>query len=288
MDGELLLCYWINVFIVEKLLDFDTLKDLVMLKQLSLVSKYFAQRMQAVFSNKGWFILQVGEKRLLHKLYYIYSTNWCEHYSPRRLKCIYSTESLSQIPSVRELKFSNCFNKSVDNLLPSQITRIYFGTNFNHSVNNLPQCITHLVFGFCFNRPVNSLPPSLTHLTFGVIFNQKVDKLPLKITHLCFGEYSDFNHPVEKLPPRIVNIKFGSCFDKTIDLLPHSITHLKLGHNFNHSFEKLPPALTHVSFGRCFHQVIQSVPHTLKQIEFSTAYDLPLDCIPSNVIVKRT
>jgi hypothetical protein len=64
----------------------------------------------------------------------------------------------------------------------------FFFTGFNMPISNLPTTLTHITFGENFNQPVTHLlPPSLTHLTFGNMFNSAANYLPDKLTHLTFG-----------------------------------------------------------------------------------------------------
>jgi len=109
--------------------------------------------------------------------------------------------------------------------LPNTLNILFLEDKFNEPVQ-LPSSITHLKFGDNFDQPVENLPSSITHLTFGKKFNQSIDNLPTSITHLTFE--SDFNQPVENLPSSITDLTFGENFNQPIDL-PSSITHLTFG-----------------------------------------------------------
>ncbi len=124
------------------------------------------------------------------------------------------------------------------NVLPSSITHLTFGGDFNQSVDNLPNSITHLTFGYSFNQSVDKvvrsptgslvhqsvLPHSITHLTFGNNFNQSVDKLPNNITHLTFGH--GFNQPIEIFPSNLKMITIFKSYkfiNRLVGELPPSV-----------------------------------------------------------------
>ena len=93
---------------------------------------------------------------------------------------------------IRKIRFSNKFNRSVDNL-PQSVESITFGDDFNQSVDNLPHKINNLfvgvesiTFGYRFNQSVDKLPQSVKSITFGSDFNQSVDKLPESSTYRMY------------------------------------------------------------------------------------------------------
>lgn len=146
------------------------------------------------------------------------------------------------------------------NLLPTNLTHLTFGPNFNLPVDNLlPQTLTHLTFESynslgCFNQPVDHLPPSLTHLTFG----------------------SQFNQPVNNLPSTLIHLTFGKSFQQIINYLPPSITHLKF-FEFAHPFSTLPPNTSHLTVDVC-KQTIQFLPPSIKYLELN--YPCKVSAIP--------
>ncbi len=180
--------------------------------------------------------------------------------------------------NLTHITFSDAFDQPVDGLLPSSITHLTFGYNFNQLVDDLPPSITHLRFGGCFNRCVDHLPPSIRHLKFGFYFNQTVEKLPPSITHLKFGFY--FNQTVEKLPSSITHLKFGFYFNQTVEKLPSSITHLKFGRYFVQEANNLPPGLKHLQFGDCFNRDIK-LPPSITHIVFGQSFTKTFGILPS-------
>lgn len=72
--------------------------------------------------------------------------------------------------------------------LPSTLTHITFGNEFDQPVDNLPPNLTHLVFKHHFNHPVDHLPHGIVHLTFGRGFNYTVDHLPILFFYYSLGK----------------------------------------------------------------------------------------------------
>ena len=76
---------------------------------------------------------------------------------------------------VRRVVFSSL---SANGVLPSSLTHLTFGTNFNQPLGEgvLPSSLTHLTFGTNFNQPLGEgvLPSSLTQLVFGWFFDQEL------------------------------------------------------------------------------------------------------------------
>jgi len=138
--------------------------------------------------------------------------------------------------------------------LPTSLTHLEFGSNFNSPVDKLPPTVTHITFGYQFNQPVGHLPPNITYLTFGYDFDQPVDNLPSSITYLTFGW--NFNHPVDHLPPNVNHLTFSTHFNQPVQHLPSKITHLTFGYSFNQPVDHLPPTITHLIFGYQFNQPI--------------------------------
>lgn len=168
----------------------------------------------------------------------------------------FGIDKLSQLESIY---YNNKFNSSIDIL--SQINtlkKIRFGEQFNKSVNNLPNSIEILIFGRYFNQPVNNLPCSLTHITFGYEFNQPIDNLPTGLKYIRFTIASKFKQSIDNLPNSLEYLLFGYLceFSGSLENLPNSIkkiiisdkkyTHeslLYFSNNYN---------ITKTRYGTCF------------------------------------
>lgn len=189
--------------------------------------------------------------------------------------CSYPINNSFQWYHPQKLRVGGCFGAS-----PGESKRDFFyyvkvqlpPKHFEFHPNLLPSTLTHLTFGPNFNSPIdNLLPHSLTHLSFEYheeggrnFFNQRIDHLPLSLTHLRLG--ADFNQPIDHLPPSLTSLSLGEKFNHPINNLPSSLTHLSFSqfNKFNCSINALP-ALTHLAFGWGFEQQIP-LPITLKKL----------------------
>jgi hypothetical protein len=102
---------------------------------------------------------------------------------------------------------------------------------------NLPSSITHLSFGKNFNQPIDNLNDAISHLSFGKKFNHQIENLPDTITYLYLSEC--FNQPINKLPKELLNLILGSEFNQKIDALPNKIETIKFinNNNYNKKYE---------------------------------------------------
>ena len=110
----------------------------------------------------------------------------------------------------------------------SNITKIYFGFEFNKSIDNLHDSINWLILGKQFNKPIHKYPLDLKYLTFGYDFNQCVDNLPSLLERLVFG--GEFNKPIDNIPDSITHLSFYIQYYSTID-------NYKFGYNNNFDFQ---------------------------------------------------
>lgn len=62
--------------------------------------------------------------------------------------------------------------------MPNQVQCIYFGSDFNHQVDNLPNELKFVYFGAHFNQPINNLPDSVEEIRISQFYNCKINKLP--------------------------------------------------------------------------------------------------------------
>ncbi len=188
--------------------------------------------------------------------------------------------------------YSDKFNKSIDDLEHTSFTKLYFGTNFNYTVNCLPKTLTHLKFGDDFNQSIESIPDGITNLTLGYKFNQSIEKLPKSIKKLTINA-GYFSRSVDNLPNTITYLTLGHYFNSQIDNLPNSITHLKLGKRFNHPIDNLPNGITHLEFlsgndkydcPSSFTQPLNNLPNSITNLILPDSYNLELNSLPNSII----
>ena len=121
--------------------------------------------------------------------------------------------------------------------------KLIFYKTFDDVVDTLPSHITHIEFGDDFNKPVNNLPSNLVFLEFGIKFDQPIDNLPITLKSLSLGAL--FCQSLNNLPPNLETLYIHSIFNLDyINNLPNSIKKLYLGYNYGQLISKLPDSLT--------------------------------------------
>lgn len=146
------------------------------------------------------------------------------------------------------LKLSTCYRHSLVSLkLPRGLHTLILGDSYNTDFRvDLPSSLTELQFGHNFNQPVFLWP-----------------KLPSGLLTLIYG--FEFNHPVEdlKLPANLTSLKFGGAFHQPIDrlILPASLQTLHFDSNLNQPLTKvhLPSSLTSLTLGQFWNQPFETV-----------------------------
>lgn len=140
------------------------------------------------------------------------------------------------------------------------ITKIYFGYEFNKSIDNLLESVVWLVLGKSFNQPIQKYPSNLKYLTFGYDFNQL----------LC------------NLPDILERIVFGGCFNNPIDNLPDSITHLSFFVEYYGSSN-----FCRFGFGENYEIYYRTSKKNIQTSTYNTdiySFELNPDCsVPSNI-----
>lgn len=158
--------------------------------------------------------------------------------------------------------------------LPSSLTHIYFGNDFNQIVN-LPNRLTHLLFGEEFNTII-TYPNTLTHLRFGKNFNQRLT-LPENLTHLIFHSHSSYRHNIV-LHDNITHLKYSGSYGKHTHL-PNRLIYFS-GRVKPHM--TIPDTLVYLRCGN-IQQVIDKLPNTLETLVLYGDIDLKFDNLPNSV-----
>jgi len=240
-----------------------------------------------------------------------------------RTLIIKDTADMIKLPKIiaplKYIKFNHYYDSDIISI-PSTVTHIIFGYNFNCVIDDmLPRSLIYLKFGERFGAKIDNLKlmtPDLQFLQFGNYFNNNVDDLPLTLKYLNFGNY--FNNKVNNLPKSITHIKFGHRFEQPIDELPQSIEHIILSDisfavflslityvqnkntplnevvppklavsiHFNKTFNmkvhnlESLPGVTRLKFGQNFNQSVDKLPATIVFIHFGYYFDQPVDNLP--------
>lgn len=161
----------------------------------------------------------------------------------------------------------------------------YYDSSYKHHIDQTKKLvekyfsnITKIYFGYEFNKPIENLPDSINWLVLGKSFNQSIDKYPSGLKYLTFGY--DFNQPVYHLPNLLERIVFGEKFDRPIDNLPDTITHLSFNINFYHSSDYYKFGLNkineHQPSGGIIHK--SNFSGTLKKLPKNLTYLVIDDC----------
>ncbi len=139
------------------------------------------------------------------------------------------------------------FNKPIDNKLPTDISNIILGWDFNQSVDNLPLTLKNITFGHNFNQPVYNLPFTLETIIFGYCFNQPIENLPNSIKSISLGH--DFNKLVDDLPNTLEKLFLGKSFNLAINNLPISLIELTIKSRYErYDIYRLPKNIKKITF----------------------------------------
>jgi hypothetical protein len=162
--------------------------------------------------------------------------------------------------------------------LPSQLTHLIFGHEFNKQCDKLPKYLTNLTFGYKFNCKVDLLPISLTNLTFGYTFNKSIKLLPDQIEHLVLG--FSFNRPLNKLPINLQSLTLGERFNSEINYWGLKITILNFA-CVTHIIKNIPETVKEVKFAYCYSKSLQYLPKSITHLYFGSNISSP--CLNDNI-----
>eukprot|EP01112_Ceratiomyxa_fruticulosa_P018082 TRINITY_DN5735_c0_g1_i2.p1 TRINITY_DN5735_c0_g1~~TRINITY_DN5735_c0_g1_i2.p1 ORF type:complete len:347 (-),score=39.08 TRINITY_DN5735_c0_g1_i2:25-1065(-) len=301
MEAAYALTQWFQIIINEGFHSTSSiiLQDVTTLKQLSLVNKQLSDVATRFMQNNFYFMFRYREEQLSECLMSkVKRVIFSEIFDPQIHSSLFQhithliiggnfNQDIGEnnLPSLKYLTFANEYNRPIQNL-PSNITNIQFGTNYNQPLrpNSLPPNLISLKFGFDFNHVVSeeNLPSKLTHLHFSNSFNQPIQSLPKTLIVLKFG--LRFNYPIPHNLPKLTHLTTGKNFQQDVSNLPPQITRLKLGYRFNLNVDSLPVKLTHLEFGWYFDQAINKLPQSLIYLKLGNNFSQPIDFLPSNLI----
>lgn len=153
--------------------------------------------------------------------------------------------------------FGFSFNQVVKNKIPSSITSIQFGHNFNHDICQIAligeqENIEEFILGEKFNQDVGNLSAKLKKIIFGYEFNKDVSNLPTQIEYVQFGH--NFNQAVDYMPCSLKYIIFGNCFNQSVDNLPSSIEYIELYGDFDVQISYLPHNLKKIKLDQDYYE----------------------------------
>ena len=172
-----------------------------------------------------------------------------------------------------------------DDIHNTDILAIYFGKNFNQSLDGIefPESVIKIVFGRDFNQPIEKVewPADLRELRFGKRFNQPIDDImwSLKLQIIEFGE--DFNQSIEDVewPKNFTRIIFGKRFNQPIDKVkwPEDMDAIIFDEDFNQPIDKVkwPKEISRIYFGDGFNQPIKDIkwPNSITELQFLDGFN---------------
>ncbi len=187
---------------------------------------------------------------------------------------LYSRSLLCRVDSV-----VISYESELKELQNKNVKRIKFHDSFNGEVGSkIPSTVTHITFGFNFNKCIDNLPDSIIWLELGYYFDQHIKKLPLRLQYLKFGAY--YNHPDKIFPNTLKYLELGSHFSQCLKgLIPNSVQYLVIGHFFAHLIKHLPASLTHLEL-HCVQtdlNLITKLPSTLLYLRLHCSCNTKLD-----------
>ena len=196
-----------------------------------------------------------------------------KNYNPLNKQIFPQAKSLADKYNVTKVYFGNNFNYSIDKL-PDSIEWLVLGKKFNQPIKKCIRNLKYLTFGHDFNKPVSksNLPNGFERIVFGIDFNQPIDDLPDSITHISF--YVDYIYydtckfgmgECEKMMPTFAPI-YKSKFAQLVKRLPNNLTHLhceKIKFEPN-AFENTK--LTHAKIKTDSYEMINYLPKSLKNL----------------------
>ena len=114
------------------------------------------------------------------------------------------------------------------------------------------------------------LPPSLTHIFFGANFNQSINQLPPKIKsiHLPASLQPPFLPPLFIFLP-LSPSPFLLPLPLSLSPNANVLSVLRLGHDFNQSVDALPATIVDLTLGESFSQKLNNLPHRLFRLDIS-------------------
>lgn len=209
---------------------------------------------------------------------------------------------LPKLPTtLTQLELGFDFNKKLPNPLPSELTHLTLGLQFEHFIESFPDKLTYLtvastkskiselpcglqILEWLSESNIPKLPNALIELKTGHYFNEKIELQPLNnLRHLEFGHR--FNQNVDDLSHNITHLEFGCMFNQKLSFLPNKLTKLVLGDSYNKKIPPIPDTLIHLEFGKNYNQKLPLLSPALEILIFGDDYDHYIPIFPPKLKV---
>ena len=197
---------------------------------------------------------------------------WISYYNS--FSHIISERTISILPSnVSEIRFGWNFNEPLNHRLKLGIKTIYFDEHFDQTINGeLPDSLRKLVIKGRFNQRITQMLPTdleILDLTACNYNHNLDDVLPENLLELKLGR--EFNHELRFLPCSLKSLFLTKYNYPIKGILPVNLEYLRLGDDFDHPItECLPSNLQRIEFGYDFnHSIYNRMPASITHVSFA-------------------
>jgi len=148
----------------------------------------------------------------------------------------YFNEPLYQYIKLLTLKdtivFGNEFNQNLA-MLPTNITKIYLGKNFQKSLIDIPSSVKIIIFAndSLFVGSLDYLHNDLEELVIGDNYNLTINKLPYNLKNLVLGK--KFESKIFNFPPKLKYLDIGKSYTHSLNNLPNELETLVINGKYN-------------------------------------------------------
>ena len=183
--------------------------------------------------------------------------------------------------------FNNTFNEPLYNYIKILVLKntIVFGSEYNQNLSILPSNITKIFLGKNFQKSLIDIPSSVKSIVFAndSIFSGSFDYLPNDLEELVIGDNYDIN--INKLPHNLKNLVLGKKFSSKIYNFSLGLKYLDIGKSYTYNLDNLPETLETLIIGGKFNGKI-IYPDKLKHFIISpdSEYNADLKDLPKSLI----
>ena len=199
--------------------------------------------------------------------------------------------------------FGSEFNQNLS-MLPSNVSKIYLGRNFQKSIIDIPSSVKSIIFandnlfigsldylhndleelviGDHYNIPINKLPYNLKTLVLGRNFDTKIYCFNQNLKYLDIGK--SYTHSLNNLPDNIETLIIGGKYNAQI-LYPSNLKHFIISEDseFMLELKDFPNSLVYLSIQNNYTQQILNLPESLLCLVLGDYYNGNITRFPNNL-----
>ena len=183
--------------------------------------------------------------------------------------------------------FNNTFNEPLYSYIKILVLKntIVFGSEFNQNLSMLPSNITKIFLGKNFQKSLIDIPSSVKSIIFAndSVFTGSFDYLHNDLEELVISDNYDIN--INKLPHNLINLVLGKKFSSKIHNFSSKLKYLDIGKSYINNLDNLPETLETLVIGGKFNGKI-IYPDKLKHfiISADSEYNSELKDLPKSLI----